>query len=365
MPNCFGHSFRITSFGESHGRALGVVIDGCPAGLRLSVAKIDAALARRRPGTSSLVSKRREEDRIEVLSGIDREGTSIGSPICLIVRNNDARPEDYDAFRDVYRPGHGDYTYHRKYGVLPQSGGGRLSARETLARVAAGSVAAQLVQSLSPRTSVTAFVSAIGPVECQNFAPGSVAWEMIEQSPLRCPDPDASEKMLAIVKEARDRGDSVGGCIRCWITSPQVGLGEPVFDKFEADLAKGMLSIPASRGFELGQGFGASQMWGSDHNDSFANIAGELRAPKNSAGGLLGGISTGEPINFRVGFKPTSTIASKQQTVSVSGEECVRSFGGGRHDPCVVPRAVPIVEAMAWLVLADHLLRARGDRCDP
>lgn len=360
MANTFGKLFKVTTFGESHGKALGVVIDGCPAGIRISVDKIQRDLDRRRPGQSNITSQRKEADIVEVLSGF-ANGVTIGSPICLLVHNRDVRSSDYSSIREAYRPSHGDFTYHKKFGVAPLSGGGRLSARETVARVAAGSIAEQLIKTINPRVDVLAFVSSIKDIECHDFSSSDLTKDIIDSSPIRCPDKKTASKMLALIEMAKKEGDSLGGCIRCFISNPPVGLGQPVFDKFEADLAKAMMSIPATKAFEIGLGFKATTLIGSQHNDPFCLEGEKIKMTKNSAGGTLGGITSGEEVKFRVGFKPTSTIFKDQKSVNIKGEEVVINPKRGRHDPCVLPRAVSIVESMTYLVLADHLLRSRID----
>ncbi len=357
MPgNSFGQAFRITTWGESHGPAIGVVADGCPAGLALDEAAIQADLDRRRPGRSRLTSPRKEADRIRIASGV-LEGRTTGTPIAMWVENEDARPRDYDHLREAYRPSHADFSYEKRYGVRDPRGGGRASARTTAAHVAAGAVARQLLAALHGVECV-AWVTRIADVEASVDADAATR-ELVDRTPVRCPDRAATKAMARRVEAARDSGDSVGGVVECVCRSVPAGLGDPILDKLESDLAKAMLAIPATRGFELGSGFAGTRLLGSEHNDEFRMEAGEVRTRSNRSGGVQGGISNGMPIVFRVAFKPTSTIGKPQRTVDREGRE-VTLAARGRHDPCVLPRAVPIVEAMACLVLVDHLLRVRG-----
>ncbi|MBV6490976.1 MAG: chorismate synthase [Fimbriimonadaceae bacterium] len=354
MASTFGALFRVTTFGESHGVGVGVVIDGCPAGLPLSEADIQRELDRRRPGQSSLVSQRKEPDVAALLSGVD-SGVTVGTPITIVVRNEDARPRDYDEFRQKYRPSHADYTYHEKYGVPPLSGGGRASARETLGRVAAGAVAAKLLSALFG-VEVIAWVSQVYGIESE-VDPLTLTRDKIEANPVRCPDPDAALQMIEAIEHARKEGDSLGGVVGCVAQHVPAGWGEPVFDKLEADLAKAALSIPACKGFEIGSGFAGTHLRGSEHNDPFyADDERRVYTSTNFSGGVQGGISNGMPILMRLAFKPTSTILKEQHTVTIQKENTTLK-GKGRHDPCVLPRAVPVVEAMVNLVLADHALR--------
>ncbi len=366
MANSSGSLFRITSFGESHGPALGVVIDGCPAGLRLDLSRVQEELDRRRPGASPLSSTRKEPDRVELLSGVDG-GLTLGSPIALLVRNLDARPADYEP--GLYRPGHADLSHELRTGQRPGSGGGRASARETVARVAAGAVARQVLEALvGPSLEILAWVEQVGEERAACRRP---ARQEIEQSPVRCPQPEASARMEARIRAVRAEGDSLGGVIRGQARGVPAGLGQPVFGKIEAELAAAMLSIPAAKGFESGSGYAGAARRGSENNDPLepaaAGEGGQLssgawvRSRGNHAGGLLGGISTGMDIDWTVAFKPVSTIFLEQDTVDAAGQPA-RLRARGRHDPCVLPRAVPIVEAMAALVLCDQLLRARGLR---
>lgn len=356
MPgNSFGQLFRITTFGESHGPAIGVVIDGCPAGLVFDQSFIQLQLDRRRPGQSALTTARDESDQLEVLSGIF-EGRTTGTPITLLIRNKDARSADYDALKAVYRPSHADYTYEVKYGIRDHRGGGRSSARETAARVAAGGLAQLLLRASGIR--ISAYVSAVGEIEYAG-EPSPEQLLALDAQAVRCPDAPTAARMEAAIAEAKAAGDSLGGVIRLLITGVPPGLGEPVFDKLEADLAKAMLSINAVKGFEIGAGFAAAASRGSAMNDSFYTDAGKVRTRSNHSGGIQGGISNGEDISCRIAFKPVATIQQQQQSIDKHGQE-VFLAAKGRHDPCVVPRAVPIVEGMAALVLADHLLRQRS-----
>ena len=357
MGSSFGQLFRITTFGESHGGGVGVVIDGCPPRIPLSESDIQRDLDRRRPGQSAVVSQRNEADRCEILSGVF-EGQTLGSPIAIVVRNEDARPEAYQEIATTFRPSHADFTYEAKYGIRNWQGGGRASARETIGRVAGGAVARQVLAILHPGLEFVTYVTHV-----HDLAAGvdgdTVTREQVEASLVRCPDEVASEKMIRAIEQARADGDSLGGIIECVIRDVPPGLGEPVFDKLEADLAKAMLSLPATKGFEIGSGFAASTMKGSEHNDPFEIREGEVRTTSNHSGGVQGGISNGESIIFRIAFKPTSTIARRQKTVTATKEETSLA-ARGRHDPCVLPRAVPMVEAMATLVLCDHALRQRA-----
>jgi chorismate synthase len=356
VGNTFGRLFRTTTWGESHGVAVGCTVDGCPPLLELSEADIQPDLDRRRPGQSRLASARQEEDRVEVLSGVF-EGKTVGSPIALLVRNRDARPREYDALRDVFRPSHADFTQEAKYGFRNWQGGGRASARETVGRVAAGAVARKLLR-VECGVEIVGYVRRIHTVEAL-VDPASVDFVTVESSPVRCPDAKAAEAMIAVVDAVRAEGDSVGGIVECVVRGAPAGWGSPVFDKIEADLALGMLSIPAAKGFEIGSGFEGTRWKGSEHNDAFVLRDGRIRTVSNRSGGVQGGITNGEDIVFRVAMKPTATVRKPQRTVTRSGEETTVEVHG-RHDPCVVPRAVPIVEAMAALVLADHFLRHRG-----
>lgn len=354
MGDVFGHLFRIATFGESHGGGVGVVVDGCPAGLPLAEADIQAQLDRRRPGQSSITTQRREPDRCRILSGTF-EGRTLGSAIAILVMNEDARPEAYEEMKDLYRPSHADYTYEAKYGVRNWQGGGRASARETVGRVAAGAIARKLLRDCF-HTEVLAWVSQVHQIRAE-IDEKTVTEQAVDASIVRCPDPEASEKMIGRIEEARRAGDSVGGILTALARGCPPGLGEPVFDKLTADLAKAVMSLPAARGVEFGLGFESVLLTGSQHNDPFEVREGRVRTKSNRSGGIQGGISNGEDIRMRVAFKPTATIAHPQETVSTSGSS-VTFRGKGRHDPCVLPRAVPMVEAMVNLVLIDHALRA-------
>jgi len=357
MGNSFGQLFRITTWGESHGGGVGVVIDGCPPRISLTDADIQRELDRRRPGQSAITTPRDEADRCQILSGVFEDQT-LGTPISILVMNKDARPEAYAEMKSTYRPSHADFTYEAKYGIRNWQGGGRASARETIGRVAAGAIARKVLATLFPRFELMAYVTDVYDVVAE-IDPGDVTLEQIEATPVRCPHPVAAEKMIAAIEKARADGDSLGGTIACVARGIPAGLGEPVFDKLEADLARAMLSLPASKGFEIGSGFAGTQMRGSEHNDAFELRDGSVHTTTNRSGGVQGGISNGENILFRVAFKPTSTIAREQKTVTAAGEETTLA-ARGRHDPCVLPRAVPIVEAMAALVLCDHALRQRA-----
>jgi len=349
MGNSFGNLFRISSWGESHGGGIGVVIDGCPPRLPLSETDIQPCLDRRRPGQSKLTTPRKEEDRIEILSGVF-DGLTLGTPIAMLVRNKDARPQAYDEMKSKFRPSHADFTYQTKYGHRNHEGGGRSSARETIARVAAGAIAQKILS--YEKVSITTYVERIHDIETPELE-DLPTMESIESSPTRCPHPETAAQMEARILEARNNGDSVGGSIRCRVNGMPVGWGAPVFDRIEADLAKAMLSLPATKGFEIGSGFEGTFLKGSEHNDLFENRDGDVHTQSNRSGGVQGGISNGEELYFRVGFKPTATILKPQQTVDEEGKD-TELIGRGRHDPCVLPRAVPIVEAMAALVLVEH-----------
>ncbi len=353
MPNSFGKLFKITTWGESHGPAVGVVIDGCPPRLPIDAAEIQVELDRRRPGQSDIVSPRHEDDRVEILSGIF-EGRTTGAPISLLVRNADQRPGAYDEMRDKFRPSHADYTYQAKYGIRDHRGGGRSSARETVGRVAAGAIAKKLLAlgGVEIRAFLTQVHDIVVPPEALEHFP---TLQEVEATAVRCPHLPTAEAMIARIKQVRSEGDSVGGVIECRLRGVPVGLGKPVFDRLEADLAKAMLSLPATKGFEIGSGFAGAKLKGSEHNDLIEIRDGRVRTTSNRSGGVQGGISNGEEIYFRVAFKPTATIMRPQATVDVHGAE-TELTARGRHDPCVVPRAVPIVEAMAALVVLDHWL---------
>ena len=356
MPNTFGKLFTVTTWGESHGPAVGAVVDGCPPRLPIEAAEIQAELDRRRPGQSDIVTPRKEEDRVEILSGLF-EGRTTGTPISLLVRNADQRPGAYDEMRDKFRPSHADYTYQAKFGIRDHRGGGRSSARETVGRVAAGAIARKLLAlggGIELRAYLTAVHDITVPEEALSAFPSLAD---VEASAVRCPHGPTAERMIERIRAVRSEGDSVGGVIECRIRGVPPGLGEPVFDRLEADLAKAMLSLPATKGFEIGSGFAGARLRGSEHNDAIEPAAGGgVHTRTNRSGGIQGGISNGEEIRFRVAFKPTATIMRPQATVDLSGA-ATELTGRGRHDPCVVPRAVPIIEAMAALVLADHWLR--------
>ena len=358
--NTFGHLFRITTWGESHGGAVGVVVDGCPPQIAVDISVIQFELDRRKPGQSRLTTQRQEGDEVEILSGVF-EGKTLGTPISMLVWNKDARPSAYDHLKDLYRPSHADFTYQQKYGIRNWQGGGRASARETIGRVAAGAIAKQILRE-NAGTEVLAYVKQIHTLAAE-VDTESVTLEQIEGSLVRCPDPIASPKMAERIDQARRDRDSLGGIIESVARNVPVGLGEPVFDKLKADLAKAMMSLPATMGFQIGSGFDGITMTGSEHNDAFyvehSDAAGRIRTRTNNSGGTQGGISNGEDIVFQIAFKPTATIGKPQQTVDIDGNE-VTLEASGRHDPCVLVRAPAIVEAMAALVLTDHLLRQRA-----
>ena len=357
MGSSFGQLFRISTFGESHGGAVGVILEGCPPRLTLDLAAIQAELDRRRPGQSRITTPRREDDRVEILSGL-LDGVTLGTPIALVVRNQDQRPQDYKEMEVAFRPSHADATYQAKYGIQARSGGGRASARETIGRVAAGAIAKQLLAHVAG-TEVIAWVRRIHTIEA-SIDPATVSLEAVEANIVRCPDAASAERMIERIEAIGREGDSCGGVIECLVRRPPVGLGMPVFDKLEADLAKAVMSLPATKGFEIGSGFAGTLLLGSEHNDAFLpSEDGRLRTATNNSGGIQGGISNGEEIVIRVAFKPTATIRKEQQTINAAGEATTLA-AKGRHDPCVLPRAVPMVEAMVALVLADHLLRQQG-----
>ena len=357
MSSQFGQLFRISTWGESHGGGVGVVVDGCPPSIDLNEADIQRDLDRRKPGQSEIVTPRHEEDACRILSGVF-QGKTLGSPISLVVMNQDARPEAYREMETTFRPSHADFTTQAKYGIRNWQGGGRASARETVGRVAAGAVAKKVLSTLAPGLEIVAYVKAIHTLEAA-VDPATVTLEQVESNIVRCPDPEAVPRMIELIKRLRSEGDSVGGVVECVVRGVPPGLGEPVMDKLEADLAKAMLSLPATKGFEIGSGFAGTRMTGSQHNDPFVLREGRVRTTTNHSGGIQGGISNGEAIFFRVAFKPTPTITRAQPTVTVGGEE-TELAARGRHDPCVLPRAIPIVEAMVALVLCDHALRQRG-----
>ena len=352
--NSFGKTFKLTTFGESHGTAIGGIIDGCPSGLKLDLDAIQHELDRRKPGQSKIVTQRKEPDSVEFLSGIF-EGETTGTPIGFVIKNTNQKSKDYSHIKDVYRPSHADYTYDQKYGVRDYRGGGRSSARETASRVVAGAIAKQLLSSIK----INAFTSSVGEIFIDKPYQ-DLDFSKIESNDIRCPDEATAERMINKVKEVKKQGDTIGGTITCVLQNVPVGLGEPVFDKLHAELGKAMLSINAVKGFEYGSGFCGAKMKGSEHNDKF-NEDGSTQT--NLSGGVQGGISNGMDIYFRVAFKPVATTLQKQETINSAGET-VEMQGKGRHDPCVVPRAVPIVEAMAALVLADYTLLRRQETKD-
>lgn len=359
MSSTFGSLFKTSTWGESHGVGVGVVIDGCPPRIHLTREMIQRQLDRRRPGQSDIVTPRNEADSVEILSGV-LDGLTLGTPIALSVRNKDQRSSAYDEMQHVYRPSHADYCYDAKYGIRAWAGGGRASARETIGRVAAGAVARAVVQTLCPDLEVIAWVQQVHHVVCPT-APEDVVAAVVEGNIVRTADTGVAEEMAAAIRQARARGDSLGGIVACTVRCCPAGLGDPVFDKLEATLAHAMLSIPACKGFEVGSGFRAPEFTGMEHNDPFYMDGGRVRTRTNNSGGIQGGISNGEDINFRLAFKPTATLMVEQDTVN--DDHCeVTLRGKGRHDPCVLPRAVPVVESMAWIVLADHLLRQRAVR---
>lgn len=357
MGNTFGHLFRVTTFGESHGGGVGVVIDGCPPQLEISAAEIQLELDRRRPGQSKITTPRKEADSCEILSGIF-EGKTLGTPIAILVRNKDQRSQDYDEMSQTYRPSHADATYDAKYGIRNWQGGGRSSARETIGRVAAGAIAKKILQQVAG-VEIVGYVKRIQNLE-GIVDPNTVTLEQVESNIVRCPDPECAEQMIECIEQIGRSGDSIGGVVECVARNVPKGLGEPVFDKLEADLAKGVMSLPASKGFEIGSGFAGTLLTGSEHNDEFyTDDTGVVRTVTNRSGGIQGGITNGENIILRVAFKPTATIRKEQRTVTSAGVETILA-AKGRHDPCVLPRAVPMVEAMVALVLCDHLLRHQG-----
>lgn len=357
MASSFGELFRISTWGESHGAGVGVVIDGCPPRIALTEEDIQRDLDRRRPGQSKIVTPRKEMDRCEILSGLV-DGQTLGTPIAILVRNEDARSSSYDEMRLKYRPSHADYSYDAKYGIRAWAGGGRASARETIGRVAAAAVAKKVLLSLAPQIKIVAYVKSIQGLEAR-VDPNTITQEEVESNIVRTGDPAMAERMIELVESVRSDGNSVGGVIECVARNCPPGWGEPVFDKLEADLAKAMLSLPATKAFEIGSGFAGTLLTGREHNDPYYMEGDRVRTRSNRSGGVQGGISNGEPIFFRVAFKPTATIMTPQDTVSSDGQETTLQ-GRGRHDACVLPRAVPLVEAMTALVLCDHALRHRG-----
>lgn len=362
MGNSFGTLFRITTFGESHGGGVGVVVDGCPPQIPLTVDEIQFELDRRRPGQSKITTQRKEADQVEILSGMHESGVTLGTPIAMLVRNQDARSIDYDEMKDKYRPSHADFTYDQKYGIRAWQGGGRSSARETIGRVAAGAIAKKVLRELWG-VEVLGFVERVQSL-ATSIDPLSVSLEQVEANIVRCPDPKIAEQMKDLIESTRKEGNSVGGSIRCVAKNVPAGWGEPVFDRLEADLAKACLSLPACKGFESGSGFAGTYLTGIEHNDAFRSREKEegirdAYTTSNNSGGIQGGISNGMPILIRAAFKPTATVMREQETVDVALRDTTLK-GRGRHDPCVLPRAVPMVEAMMALVLLDHALRQRA-----
>ena len=357
MGNTFGHLFRVTTFGESHGGGVGVVIDGCPPRLEISAEEIQLDLDRRRPGQSKITTPRKETDTCEIISGVF-EGKTLGTSIAILVRNKDARSQDYNEMEQKYRPSHADATYDAKYGIRNWQGGGRSSARETIGRVAAGAIAKKILREASG-VEIVAYVKRIKDLE-GIVDPATVTQAQVESNIVRCPDPECAQQMIELIDQIRRQQDSIGGVVECVVRHVPRGLGEPVFDKIEADLAKAVMSLPATKGFEIGSGFAGTLLTGSEHNDEFyVDEQGETRTATNRSGGVQGGITNGENIIIRAAFKPTATIGKEQRTVTRTGVETVLA-AKGRHDPCVLPRAVPMVEAMVALVLCDHLLRYQG-----
>lgn len=354
--NTFGQLFRITTCGESHGGAVGVIVDGCPPGLEISAEDIQKELDRRKPGQSSITTPRKEQDIIHILSGVF-EGKTMGTPILLVAYNADMRPQDYNDLKDLYRPSHADFTYLQKYGMRDYRGSGRASARETLARVAAGAIAQKYLKE-KLNIEILSYVEQVGNIRT-NIDHTSVKQTDIEANIIRCPDQKIAKEMIALVETVSNEKDSIGGIIRAMIRNVPVGLGEPAFDKLPADLAKAMLSINACKGFDIGSGFEGTSMRGSEHNDAFTLADNKVKLATNHAGGTLGGISSGADIYFRVAFKPVSTIGKEQTTLNVNNES-IQVAATGRHDPCVLPRAVPIVDAMSALVIMDHYLRNKA-----
>ena len=354
MGSSFGKIFRVTTFGESHGGAVGVILDGCPPKLKINIDLIQNELDRRRPGQSNITTPRNEDDKLEILSGL-KEGITLGTPIAMLVRNKDQRPGDYSNLERVFRPSHADGTYHLKYGIQAGSGGGRASARETIGRVAAGSIAKQLLKNLF-NTEILSWVKRIHDIDSQ-VNKNKLTLSKIDSNIVRCPDDKVASKMIKRIKELQQEGDSCGGVIECLVKNVPSGLGMPVFDKLEADLAKALMSLPATKGFEIGSGFLGTYLRGSEHNDSFieSDDISKLKTISNNSGGIQGGISNGENIEMKIAFKPTATIGKEQKTVNAYGKEVLMK-AKGRHDPCVLPRAVPMVDSMVALVLADHLL---------
>lgn len=359
MGNSFGKLFKITTFGESHGLALGVIIEGCPAGLKIDEAKLIAEMQRRKPGQSKITTQRKEEDEFEIKSGVF-EGVTTGTPIGIVITNSDQKSKDYSHISDKFRPSHADFTYFEKYGLRDYRGGGRSSARETAARVVAGAIAKQLLETKG--ISIQAYVSQVGDLKLRkSYAELDLA--NAEENIVRCPDPVLAEEMIELIDSVRKDRDTIGGVVSCVIKNTPVGIGEPVFDRLHAELGKAMLSINAVKGFEFGSGFEGVKMRGSEHNDTFVQDGEKVRTVTNHSGGIQGGISNGEDIYFNVAFKPVATIMKDQDSINEAGDNVVVS-GKGRHDPCVVPRAVPIVEAMAALVIADYILLSKSNKLE-
>ena len=354
MSSSFGKIFRVSTFGESHGGAVGVILDGCPPQLTIDIDLIQNELNRRRPGQSKITTPRNEDDKLEILSGL-KDGKTLGTPIAMLVRNKDQRPADYSNLEQIFRPSHADGTYHLKYGIQAGSGGGRASARETIGRVAAGAIAKQILKNLC-NTEILSWVKRIHDIDSQ-VNKEKISISKIDSNIVRCPDENVAAKMIERIKELQQQGDSCGGVIECLVRNPPSGLGMPVFDKLEADLAKALMSLPATKGFEIGSGFLGTYLKGSQHNDSFveSDDKNKLKTISNNSGGIQGGISNGENIEMKIAFKPTATIGKEQKTVNSDGKEVVMK-AKGRHDPCVLPRAVPMVDSMVSLVLVDHLL---------
>jgi chorismate synthase len=359
VASTFGELFRIATWGESHGPGVGVVVDGCPSRLAISRDEIQAELDRRRPGQSKITSHRNESDQVEILSGVE-DGLTLGTPIAMLVRNADARSGDYDEMRTKFRPSHADYTYQAKYGIRAVAGGGRASARETIGRVAAGAIAQKLLAQAAD-VHIVAYVKQVGDIEASIDA-SKVTRAMVESTIVRCPDDKIAPVMIEAIDAARKAGDSMGGVIEAVARNVPPGLGEPVFDRLEADLGKAILSLPACKGFESGSGFAGTRLRGSQHNDAFFREQGRVRTRTNRSGGIQGGISNGEDIVIRAAFKPTATVLMPQETIDIDGNATTLQ-ARGRHDPCVLPRAVPMVEAMMALVLADHYLRQHALAC--
>lgn len=357
MGNSFGKLFKITTYGESHGLALGVIIEGCPAGLKIDEAKLIAEMQRRKPGQSKITTQRKEEDEFEIKSGVF-EGVTTGTPIGIVINNSDQKSKDYSHISDKFRPSHADFTYFEKYGLRDYRGGGRSSARETAARVVAGAIAKQLLETKG--ISVQAYVSKVGELKLDKSYT-ELDLSKAEENILRCPDPVMADEMIALIDSVRKDRDTIGGVVTCVIKNTPAGIGEPVFDRLHAELGKAMLSINAVKGFEYGSGFEGVKMRGSKHNDTFVQEGNKVHTLTNYSGGIQGGISNGEDIYFNVAFKPVATIMMDQDSVNEAGENVVVS-GKGRHDPCVVPRAVPIVEAMAALVIVDYILLAKSNK---